>query len=493
MKNENKLREVLQLYRDHLPEGTLENFRIDPLDCLGIPVVDATLFTDGGSDCFNGVGYGSTEVEAQIGAFGELYEGYHITQKVRSLPVETNSYRTLHKKYSGNVIDPRTLILPAGSSYTIDTPLKWMQVYRLSDHQPYWIPQEFVGSRNGDVGYPEALITPITNGVGAGDTFERALLHGLLEFLQRDGNCDSFRALDKGKVLRLENIDSETQELLDLLKSKGLEVTLKLARVTCGCVSVYAVGRDLTDEDFPLSVAACGEAADPDYNRALRKAILECASSHSRKLFYHSSFDRKCQVTPEGYRDRNTKALHLDAEEQRALQEMVSWITSDKAYIQSLIEDTVFSKREEIPTTTLPSFPKEDIPSRLQKVLEGYQAEGLEIYYMRATPEDHPIQVVRTIVPGIEMELGSYHRIGYRGVRRLQNCGSPLVSRKSGSGKERIILTPEQEEAVGGPVWLDGKKLDQKIGNLYPLYREPSGHAAPYAVETAYFSEVAAL
>ena len=111
----------------------------------------------------------------------------------------------------------------------------------------FWAPFEFVGNYNEYMEYPNQLITAITNGSGAGDTFERALLHGLLELLQRDGNADCFRALDRGIVIDKKDISAETLKIMDDLEQKGLRVVPKLARETCGCVSLYAVGDDSSD------------------------------------------------------------------------------------------------------------------------------------------------------------------------------------------------------------------------------------------------------
>ena len=44
----------------------------------------------------------------------------------------------------------------------------------------------------------ERLLTPITNGLGAGPGLEHVLSHALLELVQRDGNSVDYRALDRG-------------------------------------------------------------------------------------------------------------------------------------------------------------------------------------------------------------------------------------------------------------------------------------------------------
>ena len=488
--NESHLQRVLQTYQDNLPEGKLESFRIDPIDYLGVPIVDVTFLPKPYQRLYNGVGYGETELNARLSAFGEMHEIMAISEAFLSAPQQKGSYQEMAQRQGAEqVIDPLTMALPAGSPYTPNTPLQWTEVKRLSDDAPAWVPSEFVANIQADVAYPHQLTTAITNGDGAGESRERALLHGLLELLQRDGNCDSFRALDQGKVIDVDGIAPATRQLMNHLETKGLTVIPKLARLTCGCVSVYAVGNDRSDDPFPLSVTACGEAADPDFDRAMHKAVLECASSHSRKLFYHCSFDRKSRIAPPGYLDKYINTLVLEEEEPRALRAMVEWLSLSREQLYQRLANTVFSQKQIISPENFPRFVSENVGERLQTVRQGIAAEGMEAYYFAATPADHPVQVTKAIVPGMEMELGSYHRLGARGVQRLLDRDDELISRSAGAGKARVRLTNAQEEAVGGPCWLDVERLDERVAPLYPLYREPSEHAAPFALENGYFEQ----
>jgi ribosomal protein S12 methylthiotransferase accessory factor len=43
-----------------------------------------------------------------------------------------------------------------------------------------------------------------------------------------------------------------------------------------------------------------------------------------------------------------------------------------------------------------------------------------------------------------------------------------------------IAMTESQTEMVGGPAWLDQHRLNEIVGSLYPLYREPHSHAAQF-------------
>lgn len=480
-------RDIIERYRRALPAGTTSHFRIDKLDYVGMPVASVTHISEDGTSHY-GVGYGATEEEALVGGFGELVEEVHLDKSFQELRLEDGSFRDMQNRHGAeHVVDPLTLVLPAGSLYTPELPLRWAPINRLRDDAPCWIPAEFVSIFASRVQYPNKLITSITNGDGAGDTRTRSLLHGTLELLQRDGNADSFRALDQGRVLDRRGFPADIVRMLDDLRAKGLEVIPKLARVTCGCVSVYAVGRDHTDDRFPLTLTACGEAADMNYHRALRKAILECAASHSRKLFYHSPFDRKRAITPPGYLDEQIASIRLEDEEDRAVRTLVGWMKMDKSELERKLENSVFRHRETVPVAGLPAFGSDDLEDRWQYLQDQIRQEGLEMYYFAAHTVRNDVSVTKSIVPGIEMEFGSYHRIGYRGVQRLLDRDDQLVSRQVGLGKKRILLPKDKEEALGGPFWLDVQKLDSIIAPLYPLYREPTGHSARYALESGWF------
>ncbi|NJC28162.1 YcaO-like family protein [Neolewinella antarctica] len=478
------LKIATEKYRKSLPSGTLQEFRIDPVDYLGVPIVNVDFWAEDGL-VSNGIGYGRTPEAAQLGAYGELCEERHTIAGFAELPQETGSYRSLVEKYgTEKVIDPLTLVLEAGSPYDEDYELQWVPIRRYADGLECWVPAEFVACSNGQVDYPNRLTTAIRNGSGAGDTETRALLHGTLELLQRDGNVDCFRALDRGLVIDPETLPQDCKDLIAELAEKGLHVTCKLARVTCGCVSVYAVGDDRTDDDFPLSVTATGEGADTDYRTALLKAITECASSHGRKRFNNIDWPEVEGVVPEGFRERILGDIDLAKEEARALDAMVVWLSGSRAELRAKLADNVFLEREIIDCRTLPANRFDTLEEQWFFVLEQLAAEGLTPYVFRSGTTGGHCHVVKMIVPGIEQELGSYHRLGERGVRRLlEREDVELISRQDGPGRKRVLLTEAAEIRLGGSCWLETDRLDKLIEPVYALYREPSAHAARYAID----------
>ena len=478
-------------YRRSLPEGLIEEFRIDPCDYLGVPIVSVDLRLEG-LEFYNGIGYGRTEEAARLGAYGELCEECHTIRGFAALPQETGSYNELVARFGkDHVVDPLTLVLSAGDPYTADMELRWSPVEKLGVEGQHWVPSSFVACSNSQVDYPNRLSTAIRNGSGAGDTEVRALLHGTLELLQRDGNADCFRALDRGLVIDHDTLPEDCKQQIAEMAKRGLHITCKLARVTCGCVSIYAVGDDRTDDNLAVGVTATGEGADTDYRVALRKAITECASSHSRKRFNNLPWSEKEHLTPDGYRQRREDEITLEKEEQRALRAMVDWLEGGRDALREKLADNVFLKRETIDARTLPANSFDSLEEQWAFVKEQLHKEGLtDIYVFRSTTTGGHCHVVKVIAPGIEQELGSYHRLGERGVwRLLEREDIRLIAREAGAGRRRVRLTAAAEDRLGGPVWLETDRLDRLIEPVYALYREPTSFAARMAIDRNYFAD----
>ena len=102
------------------------------------------------------------------------------------------------------------------------------------------------------------------------------------------------------------------------------------------------------------------------------------------------------------------------------------------------------------------------------------------------SPHAPGVHVVKAVVPGLEVETMSYHRIGERGVRKLMERNSPLVGLGDPpAGAAPVRLPPGAADHLGGAPWLDVAEVDRIVGRLYPLYREPEVHSAPISMERA--------
>ncbi|MEN3213508.1 YcaO-like family protein [Methylorubrum populi] len=491
-----RLPDAVRAYLDVLPEGRVVGFNLAGLDRTGIPVWFVALFLD---DPFyvgampSGIGYGATDDEALIGAVAEIAE--NLMPSVALLPRKGDnqasvSYADLVRVYgAGSVADPLTLCLPAGSPVGRDTPLDWTKAIRARTGESVWMPLDIAATDYFELrqGY-QPFTNLITNGLGAGPDVAFALGHGLLELLQRDGNGLLFRALDQGVMLDLDGIGPETRGMLDRLESLGIRALPKFATDQFGLTNLYVVGydEDPARTPAPIALSACGEACDPDRERALRKALLEFQAARVRKTFGHGPLALADTVAPPGYVESFIqKALpSLDLEESRALQAMLAWIDLSSAELREVLSKTVYSERStkafsELPTTSAP-----DGHARGRIARERLEEAGFDVLYVDCSPPDGGIGVVKAIVPGLEVETMSYYRIGERNTRKLIERDHPLI--RFGTASETLLpvrLTPEAIERFGGQPLFDVALAEEIVGSHYPLYREPESHHAPFRYE----------
>ena len=84
MSDHDALEAVAGLFRDSLPPSDhISTFRIDQLDRIGVPVVQANLILPN-EPATIGYGYGLTTIEAEVGALGELCEEVHVGTWVKA-------------------------------------------------------------------------------------------------------------------------------------------------------------------------------------------------------------------------------------------------------------------------------------------------------------------------------------------------------------------------------------------------------------------------
>ena len=479
-------------YRAAVPAGfeTYE-FPLHALDRLGVPVYYAAAFAPDGA-ALSGVGYGDTDLLARASALGEMTETVSTYRQFRALPRTRASFAELRRRGTP-ALDPLRCRLPVGTDYTEDRPLEWVEARRWGDDgERQLVPLEYAATNGGDTGPFDWLFTPITNGMGAGDTRERAMAHGLLELVQRDGNSLSYRALDQGVALDLDAVrDPVVQQLRATLEREGIAILPKLASTEFGMANVYVVGaeRDPARAPHPVMLTACGEAAHPDRERALRKAMLEFCSSRVRKRFAHDRWDAVAPVMPAGYRARVEAAPPGWDDEPRAMREMRALMDAGPEAVIDLIRDPVLTARRHVPFSSLPTVAPgtlDDPAALLTDVVRRLTAEGLSVWYVDVTPPGSAARAVKVLVPELEVEGMSYHRVGPRGVRRLMARGDGLAGVGAPPpGARRVPMTADDEARLGGPAWFHVEEAERRLGQLYALYREPGEHVLAFTGDGA--------
>lgn len=496
---QNDLSKVLRTFQSAIAGGDAHEFELTTLDRLGIPLWGAFVWAEDG-DFSDGFGYGAGDLGARVSAWGEVLENYYATKTLGALPRRTASYSELIEQNEA-AVDPVKLCLDAGADYSPDKKIIWTRGFKFPKKEAVWIPLEAAAIASSDIADEIAaenfLLTPITNGLGAGVNTAQALAHGILEQVQRDGDSVTFRAMDEGVKIELDAVENEeTRRLLDFLENENIEIIAKLAGISCGMPIIYVVGydREITDAPFQLSLSACGEAAHPDREIALSKALREYISSRARKRFMHGSLEDMSRVAPEKYSLRVLRD-EIGGDESRALRSVLEWLRMSRREFYETIRSPLFDVRETIKFSELPTVAAEEINSpekMLELLAERMKAENLEIYYADFTPENADFAVVKAIVAGLEVETMSYNRIGRRNLTRLLERGrrEPKYADLVGIGDDgkptdalKIHLTAEDEKTFGGDAWLSPSATMRAVGKLYALYREPNGHTTGKILE----------
>ena len=470
--------EALAAYRSVLGRfGTVVDFDLTSLDRTGIPVTSCSLLSEGRLT-HHGNGYGATEPAARLGGLGELVEGVLGAQGVARLrrDAETGSFVELVSRHgSDGVVDPRLLVLPAGSDWTPDRPLEWVVVEDVRTGGPVRVPVELVASEAGELpGRTDLLLPPVTNGLGAGLDRDRAVAHGIGEVLQRHTNGLRFRALDRlSPVVAEDGLPLEVADLVARLRAVGIDPVLKHASTELGVCSTYVMGSDRDGPPDKVMATACGEAAHPDPATSLVKALLEYANSRARKAFCFGRPDAATALMPAAYRDHLSPA----AGDERAAAAMQGWAAMPLADLAELTAPDTTATTSYAALAPADPPPTDTTPTGLMR---HYLDRLADHRVLAALTDVDGVVAAKVLVTGLEVETISHGRIGEVGSRTALEHDLGLVvvgDGPSGEHRSRVHLVPEAEERLGGPVWFSYEAVDRLVGALYPLYREPGRHS----------------
>ncbi len=475
--------DVIEHYETVLASfGQVVDFDISALDRLGIPVTSCSLLVDGRFAALAN-GYGATPEAARIGGLGELAEGVLMGAAARELlprAVSGSRRELVAAEGADRVVDPRTLGLPAGSSYDEDTALRWVPTVRVRTGETVFVPIDFVVSEPGESGSGSLLITPVTNGLGAGLDRARAVDHGILEILQRHTNGLRFRALDQlSPEIERAGLPPSVQELADRMRAVGVEPVFKHAGTELGVCSTYVMGVDADPAD-PIRLTGCGEAAHPSAEVSLTKALLEYANSRARKAFFFGRQPRVRELGPDAYWAA-VEDPTVGSGEPRARQAMLHWAGLG---VDRLLELTLPDRRRAVEYAEIAGIvppatsSQEDLLAHLLDALGGDDEPVHDV--LAVTTVRDGVVAAKVLITNLEVEILSYGRIGELGARRSLDLDLDLVRRGDGpvtTHPARVALSEAAEERFGGPLYYSYEVADRIVGDRYPLYREPPRHS----------------
>jgi ribosomal protein S12 methylthiotransferase accessory factor YcaO len=457
--------DAIDAYSAYLKPGAelVQLFAIDGLDRMGIAVCNATAW---GEHSAQGIGYGDTPEQAMLGALGEATEGlaaarYATAAHVREL--------TVAQAAREGGVHPARLSLVTGTELDDHARLLWVPARTWPGDEPRLLPLEAVTTSTSEFqraaaafGAREPLFPPITNGLGAAAFGDRewAVRHGVHELLQRDLNWSQFKALDTGRSVDPRCV---ALDLAQRAEVAGLQLRLKYAGSTLGVHSLHCSAVDVEGSTPAVARTATGEGADPDPLAAGRKAILELCASRCRKHFFFGG-EAALVIAPAAYRERARKITRShDRELSWDLAARFDDLLGDPVALDGVIKRiTHVSELVDLPAAS----PGDGLAGALQN-------EGLEAIVADLTADEEPVHVVKVVVPGLEAEVLSHHRLSERGVARLAERCPRLVARGAaapGPGWQRAVT--QDAEA-----WIDVAAMEHLTAPFLPLYREPGRHA----------------
>lgn len=299
------------------PEATLEKTtgllprigvtriaNITDLDRVGIPVFSAIRPSAAAGAISIYSGKGVNDTNARISAIMESFERClaeqpEISINLTGVPIEAtrivDTYESLSESYPS--LYPDALLLPQPLAEF--SKIEWVMGYDIMNDIEVFVPANAVfhpyESRNGI-----KLFRSNTNGLASGNTIEEAVLHGLLEVIERDALSIAEYARDPGTEIMLSERDGLNYKLKLKIEEAGIKVKLWLLGSDVDIPTVVAALDDTVLKDPALLVMGAGSHLSPEI--AVTRALTEAAQSRVVQIHgAREDTDREQVVRTFGY------------------------------------------------------------------------------------------------------------------------------------------------------------------------------------------------
>ncbi|MBI4694513.1 MAG: YcaO-like family protein [Gammaproteobacteria bacterium] len=244
------------------------------LDRIGIPVFMAV--RPNARSLAVSQGKGADADAARASAMMEAIELWHAEHVVA--PLRHDSYRQLAR--DGAVLAIEQLPLRPRAVVRRDVAHEWIAGEDLATGTPVWVPFEAVSMNTVIAADRHRTFAGGTNGLASGNEPLEAIVHGLLELVERDAvtlfHLGPDTARDGLRVRGDTVEDPICRDLLDKIARAGLEIALWDVTADTGVPCCLAALADPTD---PALGIYRGYGAHLDGSVALARAITEAAQS----------------------------------------------------------------------------------------------------------------------------------------------------------------------------------------------------------------------
>ena len=377
--NENKLKTA----------GITRIADITDLDRVGIPVYTAIRPTsqEGSVSVYGGKGI--TKNHAKASAMMEGFERYSAERQEND---DTTIAKISEISEKGNYIDPKSLNLPKEleKKDISDMNIEWSISHDLITGKDYYIPTNAIYhpyALNDNT--CQILFKSNTNGLASGNSLEEAILHGIFEVIERDAWSIFELTRKNSSQIDLESIDSEVVNDA-LSKFSENEINIKLMDLTAdiNVPTIAASSDDTLLKDAGLLTLGIGTHLDPEV--AILRALTEVAQSRATQIH--------------GAREDTVRADFARTAGYERMKRI------NKHYFED--ED------EKISLSDIKNRSTDSITKDIDIVLEELKANDIEhvLYYDLTRPELN-VDVVRVVIPTMELYSIDPNRAGYRFLR----------------------------------------------------------------------------
>ena len=361
---------------------------ITDLDRVGLPVFSAIRpASQEGSISIYG-GKGITPDHAKASAMMEGFERYSAEKQDENLFIGSIS----DVSDAGNYIHPESLNLPKDfKKEYIDTMLfEWNLGYDIISDEEYYVPSNAVYhpyvSENKSV---ETLFKSNTNGLASGNSLSEAILHGLFEVIERDAWSIFELTRKNSSQIDLTSIESEIINDM-LLKFSENEINIKLMNLTAdiNIPTIAASADDTLLKDAGLLTLGIGTHLNPEI--AVIRALTEVAQSRATQIH--------------GAREDTVRADFARTAGYERMKRI------NKHYFED--EDTKINFKE------INNNSATSITQDIEIVVDELERNEIEhVIYCDLTRPEINVNVVRVIVPTMELYSIDQSRAGYRFLR----------------------------------------------------------------------------
>lgn len=379
---------TLENTKDQLKKiGVTRIADITNLDRLGIPIFSAIRPSAARGAISIYSGKGSTEQRARISAIMESFErclaerpglNANIEGEI-SAPALVDSYASAIE--SCKVLDPKALLLP--QPHIPQSLMEWVGAYDLLNREEVFVSANAVYHPYDAPGQCQKLFLSNTNGLASGNVLEEAILHGLLEVIERDAISTAQFSRDLGKEIVLTEADGYLYELAQKFKDTGIELKVWLVPTDTGIPTVIAATDDVKLKDPALLVMGAGSHLKPEI--AIARAITEAAQSRVVQIQgAREDTDREGFIRSVGY-DRMKR---------------LNWFW--------------FGEGEKISLSEMEDLSRNSPAENIDVILEKLKGLVERVLIVDLSREEVAVPVVRVIIPSFELFTIDRDRKGRR-------------------------------------------------------------------------------